>query len=340
MKQNIGFSPDFFHQGSTYSSNVAVDQVRCMGTSSDSVDQIGYRFFYCKMLDQINLLIGIRTAEFEATKSHQTIQVFISKTLYFFRWALFLGAILVLVFPNWAVPSQADSIPNYMSGPFVYSSIDMSPVEINFADIEYFSDGTYKAGRVEKSTGNLIDGDFIARAVLPRAYINIFSPYSTQNVTHEEFRRDTLPDRIFGNDLEINYMHPLGTPYTVALTNGGEVKPTEVDSSFGKNFEAQPKSTKLRWLRMDARIIALSSKQHIDGQSGTRDMKCIEPEGCRSLRKGVKFLDMYEGFDHYENMPTTVNSYYNSGTDEIKKSTAMDQRKKLTRTSFAPTLSH
>lgn len=233
------------------------------------------------------------------------------------KWMLWLCAFFSLsLFSDIA---RADSIPGFVSGPFIYSSTDMHEVEVNFVDIVYVDKSTNKIGRVDKQTGKFIEGEPIASVRFPRAYINTFSPYSSKASRGKEFRHEILPDRIFGNDLTLTYIHPDGTPYTLALSNWKNVRPKVIDPSFGKEFEVQPQSRQIRMLRMTAKIIALSPTEHVDGQGTTREMKCIGPESCGGVRKRGKLLGTYYGFDHYDNNPSTRQSYYDNGADEIRK---------------------
>jgi hypothetical protein len=215
--------------------------------------------------------------------------------------------------------AESDSVPGAISGPFVYNSTDMNEVEVNFADIVYVDESTNKIGRVDKRTGTFIEGEPIDSVRLSRAYINTFSPYSSKASRGKEFRHEYLPDQIFGNDLTIRYVHPSGIPYTVAFPRWKNLTPGVTDSSFGRDYDIQPKAKQIRLLQMTARIIALSPATHTEGKGTTREMKCIGPESCSGVRKRGKLLDIFDGFDHYDNLPTTNQSYYDNGSDEIRK---------------------
>lgn len=201
----------------------------------------------------------------------------------------------------------ADTVPGSYSAPWAYYSTDMSPVEVNFANFKFDSiEGRYRTGHLDPVTKEFVEGPPIATVILPRAYINVFHPYSSKNKTRPDFQVEVLPDRVFGDDLTITMTYPDGLPYSVVYQNWPAHKPDMSLLGVGigvANWGG--KKDQIRALHIEANFLA-------NPFSKARSSALFEPSKITD-----KPIGEYDGFKAYQSVGT-IRKYFDNSADDIR----------------------
>ena len=212
----------------------------------------------------------------------------------------------------------ADTVPGSYSAPWAYYSTDMSPVEVNFANFKFDSiEGRYRTGHLDPVTKEFVEGPPIATVILPRAYINVFHPYSSKNKTRPDFQVEVLPDRVFGDDLTITMTYPDGLPYSVVYQNWPAHKPDMSLLGVGigvANWGG--KKDQIRALHIEANFLA-------NPFSKARSSALFEPSKITD-----KPIGEYDGFKAYQSVGT-IRKYFDNSADDIRYISCYARRRKF-----------
>jgi hypothetical protein len=205
----------------------------------------------------------------------------------------------------------ADSVPGSFNGSWVFYSTDMRPVEVSFASI--FADdatSTYKTGHLDPKTKLFVEGAPIASVVIPRSYITSFEPYANAKTWHPDFQVKILPDKIIGQNLVVTMAYPNGLPYSVVYETWPKEKPNMNSPSVGVGAsELMSKNDQIRALFVQATISAMPFED-------ARTSQLFDPKF--NIGAGKK-IENSEGFENYLLLPSSWESYFDNGSDEIRK---------------------
>jgi hypothetical protein len=205
----------------------------------------------------------------------------------------------------------AENVPGSFNAPWAYYSTDMNPVEISFASFFYDSVNNKNiTGHLDPVTKNFVEGSPIATAVIPRAYITAFQPYSSNRTPIPGFQFDTLPDKIIGHDLTITMTYPKGLPYSIVYEAWPEHKPDMSLPGLGLGAsKLTDKKQQMRVLFIQARIFAMAFDD-------ARTSLLFDPKF--NIGAGKRIEDR-EGFQDYLQPPSSWESYFDNGADEIRQ---------------------
>jgi hypothetical protein len=210
----------------------------------------------------------------------------------------------------------ADNIPGSFDAPWAYYSTDMSPIEVNFA--AFFYDGVNNrnmTGHFDPVTKNFVEGSAVATAIIPRAYITAFQPYSSNRTPIPGFQFDTLPDNIVGHDLIITMTYPKGLPYSIVYETWPDHKPDM--GLFGMGVGA----SKLASKKEQARALFMQATVFATPLNDARKSMLFDPKF--TIGAGKRIEDR-EGFQDYLQPPSSWESYFDNGADEIRKIDCVD----------------
>jgi hypothetical protein len=218
---------------------------------------------------------------------------------------------IVCVLISAASSALADSIPGFLDGPYAYYSTDMNPVEVSFASIK--SDdttGTYKTGHLDSVTKEFVQGAPMTTAILPRAFINAFVPYSSKKTWHRDFQVRVLPSKIVGNNLIMAMTYPDSLPYSVVYETWPKYKPDLSLPGMGQGV--------IKWDDHKAltRAMLVTAKLSATPFGNAREFGCLQPMRCG----GKLFVGDYQGFKHYRDPDGmgTGHYYFDNGSDDIR----------------------
>jgi hypothetical protein len=222
----------------------------------------------------------------------------------FYRWTGYATVLVELL--AFCPAALADAVPHHMSGPYVYYSTDMSLVEVWLGQVWYRTDDEFGIGAIDPKTTKFIPGEPVARVKIPRAYINVADPYSS-NASHPALRYNVLPERIFSPQLTLSMTYPEELPYSVVYETWPKHKPDFSMPRMGIGVAGlQGVEKQTRAMLIVATIRAVAS----DARAPDRPFK---PDQFMP-RAGD-----YEGFSFHTNLPTNWQFYFDDGPDEIRR---------------------
>jgi hypothetical protein len=222
--------------------------------------------------------------------------------------------------------AEADYIPNAIAGPFIYSSTDLTEIEVNLVYDFKYQDGEPVLDETgEPVVGQQVGDKFITKppafsTKLPRAQVNYCNPYSSRAVssyfdTGGFFKNGALPNRIYCKQFSMYYLYTDGTPITIAhATPLDSLKsrwPKPAPASFGKDFDQlQNKWDMLRYLSM----VAIIHANGFDSRDGVYlwDTKRLIKDAPNTT------IGDYEGFLSFVSGASDTPEYFDDGADEIR----------------------